>query len=283
MKINEYYRTQFRRENVIKLVILSFFRIFASGARLLLEVFIRKNFGERYFRLSYVLFLTIILSLLPFWLKDMQQKWTSQQAESEVEYTFQENFDQEQVQETVPQTQPVSSSKWPGWGYTLWYIYIAVFLGFGIKHHLDKKKYPSVFDFEKFSLSAGEAQEYMSKVPFFKEANRRNRECYIEPALFLVIGLVLAVIGQYIGWLLIICSIFYSASYYGAYMDGDNFIMDKIDEMIVNEAMMDDFVTGQDYRSKKGSVTRAQRPNGEEFRQQVLDSIIKDDEVLTAQ
>lgn len=282
MKTNEYYRTLFRRENVIKRLILSFFKIFASGARLLLEVFMHKNFGERYFRLSYVVFLTFIFSLLPFWLRDMQQEWSSQEETSEV-YTFQENFDQEQVPAAVPQTETSSSTKWPGWGYTLWYVYIAAFLAFGIKHHIDKKKQPSVFNLERFSLSSGDLQDYMLKIPFFEQANRRDRECYLEPAVFFVIGLPLAIVGQYVGWLFIICSIFYSASYYGAYMEGDNFIMDKMDEMIMNKAMMKDFVKGKDYASNSGSVTRAQRPNGEEFRQQVLDSIIKDDEVLTAQ
>lgn len=283
MKTNEYYRTQFRRENVVKLLILSFFRIFASGARLLLEVFIRKDFGERYFRLSYVLFLTLVLSYVPFLLSDMHQEWTSQEAESEVAYTFQENFDQEQVPATVPQPTTTSSTKWPGWGYTLWYVYLAAFLAFGIKHHLDKKKQASVLDFAKFSLSTGELQPYMSKVPLFKEADRRNRECYLEPALFFVIGLLLAVIGQYVGWLIVFCSMFYSASYYGAYMDGDNFIMDKIDEMISNQAMMNDFVHGKNYTGSKGFVTRAQKPNTEEFRKQILPSIIKDNEPLIAQ
>ena len=52
MQKNLYYRAIARRENMFKLLLLSFFNFFSSYARLLLEVFTRKNFGERYFRLS---------------------------------------------------------------------------------------------------------------------------------------------------------------------------------------------------------------------------------------
>jgi hypothetical protein len=283
MKANEYYRTQFRRENVVKLLILSFFRLFASGGRLLLEVFIRKNFGERYFKLSYVIFLTIILAYLPFYLKDKQQQWASDSIETEASYTFEENFDQAQAPVAAPSKETTSSTKWPGWGYALWYVYLAAFLGFSIKHQLDKGNELSVFDFKKFSLSSGQPQDYMARIPYFKGANRRIRECYLEPALFLIIGFVLAVIGQYIGWLLIICSMFYCASYFGAYEEGDNFIMDTIDEMIANKAMESDFVQGADYAEQDSFVTRAKRPNGENYRRQILPRIIRGNDTLTAQ
>ena len=52
MTKNLYYRTVFMRVNSIKEIILGFFLAIASYPRMLLEVFTRKNMGERYFSLA---------------------------------------------------------------------------------------------------------------------------------------------------------------------------------------------------------------------------------------
>src|SRR5580698_10190152 len=70
MKKNLYYRDTLRRENMLKVFILSLFSLFASYPRLLLEVFIRKNFGARYFKLSSALTVAFLLAFVPYlWVK----------------------------------------------------------------------------------------------------------------------------------------------------------------------------------------------------------------------
>lgn len=63
MKKNLYFQTMFQRTNGIKMIILDFFLSIASWPRLMIEVFIRKNFGERYFSLAAAITITVILFL----------------------------------------------------------------------------------------------------------------------------------------------------------------------------------------------------------------------------
>ena len=66
MKKSLYYEHVFRRTNAIKEFIYSFFLAIASWPRLLLEVFLRRNMGERYFSFSTAVILLLILCWLPF-------------------------------------------------------------------------------------------------------------------------------------------------------------------------------------------------------------------------
>jgi hypothetical protein len=174
-----------------------------------------------------------------------------------------------------PVAAPVEPSFWAG--YTVWYLFLVAFLLLSIKHHLDQKREPSVFDFQKFSLYGGSLQSYMLKIPFFKTEDSRFRECIVEPLFFMAVGIVLILLHQYLGWLLVICSIFYSVSYISAYEAGDNFVMDRIDEMISNQEMEKSFVDGVDADDTRGFTFRGYRPEREEYRRALLPSIITDD------
>lgn len=273
MKKNLYYRSLHRRENLIKKFFLSLFAFFASGSRLLLEVFIRKNFGERYFKLSAAILLTIQFGLLPLLLVFIQKQFPSEHDINIADYDFLEN-------EAAVASSPMASA----WSqYITWYIFLAAFLAMSIKHHLDMKKQPSVFDFQKFSLFSGDYQNFVWKLPFFKATNPRDRECYLEPLLFLIIGIPLVLLDQHVGWLIIICSIFYSMNYISDYESGDNFVMDLIDEKMSNEEMEKNFVEGLDPSATRGTNFRGRKPSNKEYRRQLLPSMIVDEDVLIAE
>lgn len=273
MKRNLYYQTIYRRENLFKHLFFSFFNLFASSARMLLEVFIRKDFGERYFRLSSAIILTAELIAFPLLFVYFDTHFASG-----AEYAGEDLYNFDETPSIAPQKAALS---WlPGIEFLLWYVFAAAFLYFSIRHYQDKKRQPSVFDFEKFSLSSGVLQDYVWKLPLFKEVDLRDRECFLEPGLFLAAGFLLAVIGQYIGILLILCSLFYFVSYWRAYSEGDNFIMDHIDEMIVNQDLEKNFVNGMENPediNNTGFVLRAQLPNGNILRRQLLHRMIEDD------
>ncbi|WP_294293588.1 hypothetical protein [uncultured Chryseobacterium sp.] len=266
MQKNLYYRSLMRRENIIKKFFLSLFDFFVSGSRLLLEVFIRKNFGERYFRLSAAIILIIEFGLLPFLLVFLQRKFGSSTQETQITDVWSD----EPATVADPTADP---SLWTG--YIGWYAFLGLFLFFSIKHYLDKKRQPSAFDFEKFSLSSGELQSYTSRIPLFDTKNRRLRECFVEPLFFMVIGIAFLLIHQHVGWLLVICSLLYSSNYIAAYESGDNFILDIIDEQILNQEMEKDFVDGEE---DDISEFRARRPVGKEYRRKLLPAIVVEDD-----
>jgi len=51
--------------------------------------------------------------------------------------------------------------------------------------------------------------------------------------------------------LFMVCSIFYSLSYFAAYKKADDFILDQLDEMIMGEEMEDAFVD-DNYNNERG-------------------------------
>ena len=280
MTKNLYYRDTFGRENMFKVFFLSLFSMFTSYPRLLLEVFTRKDFGERYFRLSSAITLVVILGLLPYGIKQMAASWGG--GEMAVEnYSYDEGYGDvaQQAQNVQPMTE---SGLMPA--YIGWYVFLAAFLLISIKHYMDNRRSPSAFNFKRFTLSSGVVHPVISniKIPGL-ESNIRFIECYLEPALFFGAGILLALIGQTLGWLLMVCAFFYCMSYLAAYRSGDNFIMDKIDEIICNESLEKAFVDDGSLVDTRGFQFRGSKPQDTQLRRKILPLMTGEDDILAAE
>lgn len=253
MQKNLYYRSVLRRENLFKVFILGLFGSIASYPRLLLEVFFRKNFGERYFNLASAIYLTLILAVVPFAAKGLMRY-----------------FDDDG-----------SSSFWMH--YATWYIFLGLFLLKSIQHYQAMKRTPSVYDFARYSLSSGSTHPQFFKVQIPGiNPDRRNIEILLEPGLFFILGIVLWLIGQKVGILLTICSIFYSFSYQLAYHNGDNFVMDKIDEIICNEELKKAFVDDVHEDETRGFRFMGRRPENPEMREKIMPLMLEKEDVFDA-
>ncbi len=253
MKKNLYYRTVFKRSNALKEGLLAFFLAFCSWPRLLLEVFIRKNFGERYFSFSTAMTVAFILALLPLiYLEAYSRLFRSSEG-----LTFIGHF-------------------------TTWYVYLAGFLYMCFQRNEEIKHLPSVFDFGRFSLSTGEIHPRFRELTFSGvPATIRTIEIWLEPLPFAIGGFLLWIFGQPIGFIILVSSIFYSLSYAGAYHQGDHFIMDKIDEMICNEEMVSAFVEGRDSSETRGVSFYGRRPADPETRRRLAETFV-DENVVEA-
>lgn len=253
MKKNLYYRAVLRRENKFKIFLLSLFWGLASSPRLLLEVFIRKDFGERYFKLSASLTIAVVLGLWPYLPSVL------------VPYAFGREGDS-----IMPD-------------YLLWYVFLAGFLFMSFRHHRDQQRNPSVFDFKKYSLYAGKINPFFFGLNFFGiKPDVRLVECWLEPAGFFLLGLFLNMIGQTLGGLLIFCSIVYGGSYMAAYFIGDNFVMDKIDQIILNEELEKSFMDDMGEDETRGFRFVGRKPEDQELRRRVFDHMTEKDEVFQA-
>ena len=65
-----------------------------------------------------------------------------------------------------------------------------------------------------------------------------------------------------------------------AYTIGDHFIMDKIDEMICNEEMVNSFVEGRDSSETRGFSTYGRKPTDPETRRRLADAFMEDTEEI---
>ncbi len=274
MKKNLYFRDVVKRENALANWFFNLFMGFNSSVRLLIEVFTRKDFGERYFRLSAALSLSAILAALPFGIRMIKNHYATASAMARTDL-FNEA--------ATPQTNILpDQSLMPG--YLGWYIFIALFLLVSVKHKRDMMHNPSVFDFSKYSLSSGKINPLFYKITLPGiQTNPRWVECVFEPGVFLVAGILLALIGQSLGWLLITCSVLYGMGYVATYRIGDNFVMDKIDQMIINENLEKAFVLDAPEDETKGFRFRGAKPETEDMRRQILPLMTQpDEEILEA-
>ena len=151
------------------------------------------------------------------------------------------------------------------------------------KRRAEIKRQPGVFDFAKFSLSTGviDPRFYTLEIPGIN-SSPRNISILFEPLPFFLVGAILAFFGVGIGFLLIASSICYSLSYAGAYHLGDEFVMDKIDEMICSEEMVDSFVNDRPASETKGFEAYGKRPANPEFRRKVVDSFFDKEDFAEA-
>lgn len=271
MKKNLYYRDVIQRRNPLTPWFLSWFNAFSSSSRLLLEVFIRKNFGERYFNLFSVIVLALSLAILPVLFVEIPTLLGGSMNPN----TFggMGGFEGVNVQQ--------KSSYMPQ--YLGWYIFLVAFVGMGVKHHLDNKHNPSVYDFAKYSLCSGDINPifYKVKIPGVK-TDTRVVECLIEPLSFFILGFALWFLGQHLGSLLMFMSICYSLNYLGAYINGDHFVMDKIDQIIINEEMEKAFVNDDDEEKTRGFRFRGQKPETDKMRRQILPLMMEEEEIIIA-
>ena len=252
MKQNLYYQAMRKRENPIKQFILNLFSAFSSYPRLLLEVFIRKDFGERYFNWGSAVVATFIFAVIPYIFSGMVAM-IRRRMETGAEFLSH---------------------------YGLWYLYLAAVLFMSYKRWREIKRKPGVFDFARFSLSHGRINPFFFNLPFLgKRPSVRMVEILFEPGLFFLAGILLWLFGQGAGFMLVLCSISYCFSYWADYKAGDDFIMDIIDQRILNEDMEKDFFESDPHPyDQRGSEPRFRRPTSKADWHTIIDAIIVDDE-----
>lgn len=250
MKKNLYYAAVFQRKSVIKSFLISIGVLFASWPRLIIEVFLRRDMGQRYFNIMSSIFLFFLLG--PWGLKI-------------VSLLFPDYY-------TPPFLEMIKDRP-------SLFLFDLAFLGFSIKRYLEIRLKPGVFDFARFSQSTGIPLEIFRDINLFgKPATIRQVSIILEPALACIVGIVFLLCASPVGSILVICSIVYSLSYYADYSLGDDFVIDKIDEMICNEELSKSFLEGRGPEETRGFQAFAQAPTNEDFARQVVDSFIVDKE-----
>jgi hypothetical protein len=255
MKQTLYYRNVMRRRSVVLERFYDFVVGMASIPRMMLEVFIRRNFGERYFKLPVALFFAVLIYFLPALIHFIEL----------LLFDMSGGYDDEFLE------RPMQIKKSGINPYLTWYIYIAAFIGFSILRYREVRRNPSVFDFARYSLYGGDINPIFYKVKILgKTPSVRTVETYLEPLPFLLLGVLLWLLGQKLGILLTVFSLFYSFSYMAAYYAGDNFVMDKIDQKIISEELSATFLRGEHENEKRGFRFLGDIPESEETRRKIL-------------
>lgn len=266
MKKTLFFHSTTKRAVAIRSTIVSFCLAMGNYPRLLLEVFIRKNFGHRYFTIADAIILAVTVSIIPV-LSFIKYKLMF------VIYASKFNINQE-----MPFFSWFDFAK----SYLLWYVFVGYFLWVSYQRKKEIKVNISEFDFAKFSLYSGDFHPKLLKVkvPFYKQTTIRQLQIIVEPALFLAVSFVLIIFGQPLGWLLFICALIYSGYYAGAFAIGDSYVYDMIDNMIINKNLEKVFVHDATADDAQGFRTEVTKPADKNFRKELVDFMLEEEAVL---
>lgn len=235
-KTNIYYQTFYGRNNKLKQAILSFFYSISSPYRLLVEVFLRRRMGIRYYSLFFSICIVLFMLFAPLLIPFIKR-------------------------------QEVGIFMLEQWG---WYLFTFAFGFFSYKRYKEVRVKHGEYDFEHFSLSAGFRLPFIENLKFRgKPLSVRVMNIYAEPLLTAAAALIFFLLGQVmIGILLLGCAIIYSLSYAAAFEIGRQIILDYVDDNICNRSLADVFMN--DKPSESGLEFYGVKPTSEEVRKGVV-------------
>lgn len=204
--MNTDIRATSMRSNKLMTLILKFFEPLYSYSRLVLELFIRRNMGWRYFSWPAVYTLAAILVILPMAFYKIVE--------------FQMSFFDHYINQARLDAFKVR--------YILWYPFVGVFLVMAFIRSREIKKAEIMYP-NRSTKYAGDTYITVLLIKFNIKASSRMIETFYEPAFFFIIGFVLVLFNQSLGTLIMFASFFYRLSYVQAYVKGDHFIADRKD------------------------------------------------------
>lgn len=244
-----YFRNTFPFVSIIVPIILWVLTFVTHYPARITEVFLRKNFGQRYYSIEAPILIFIIMSIPLFiWITKGQYMYIEMMGFS--------------------------------W---FWILFSFVFLGFAIKRNKEINTELQSFDDSKYTLYTGDElslwYRFENKLPrlFKKDTFYYNIERVYEGGLFVIIGIVLLIIpfSRAVGLLLFISGCSYIITMYIRFKVARDFILDKIDERIYNEDLNDAFMND---KSKRGFRWNAPLPDDPQFRETIADSLIDQDD-----
>ena len=214
----------------------------ASYCASIVEVFLRKRFGERYITLRQSIIIFLVINFIFPWIDDF----------------FRLRIGDD--------------------GQFFLTLFSLVYLGFAIYHRREITRYGSAYDFKRFSLSDGESADFwykrvIGKRIFGIEITIYTVQVVLEPAIPVLIGIILLITDytMLVGILLIFCGLAYHMRNFSQAQHGRNWVLDNIDKQISNQMTYDVFIGKKPKKETKGVYFPVDLPKDEETLKSLYD------------
>lgn len=244
MKAHQYFRRiQPFNAFITPIIFASVLALTLFPARVV-EVFLRKNFGERYYNLE----IPIILFIMMFW---------------PVVYTLYHDVE--------------------SYYNSFFGLFALIFLGVSIKRYREIEKTQQLFDDSKYSYYSGDMHPKWSwlekKFPKL-DVSSYKIERFLEGLVFILIGMVLMIFpfSFSVGFLLAFCGLAYLIQIHFRYLASRHMVLDRIDEKIINEQLYNAFVNDRPPEDTQGFRWSGSKPGDRALREEVYELMTADEE-----
>ncbi|MEM6721114.1 MAG: hypothetical protein AAF611_17425 [Bacteroidota bacterium] len=240
---NIFVETHFGKPNLIVALLKDFFLFIAIYGSSVVEVFLRKRFGERYFSLSH----SVILIFLILYFGNFLSKVLN------IENSF-----------------------------IILIIFMIIYLGFSLKHRMEISKYGTTYDYKRFSLSNGEIASFWNKLigqsAYGVKISEYSVRVVLEPAIPFIVGFILSFFSLFalVGITLMLSAICLAIKNFMQAQIARNWVLDIIDNKIANETKHDLFITGKSSRETKGVYLPIELPKDKQTRQYLYNTFEKE-------
>ncbi len=263
MESSKSFHLVLTRQNMLRPIWHGFVLMFSSWPSLVVEIFTRRKFGERYFSLASCFTTIGIVLFFTVWFTDWQV-WLWRSMGYGVQYSDVRGGNASKI-------------------VILIFAAIALFVSF--RHKREIKRQGKTLDMERFSQSGGIGCSYWYRLyeilpswladryPVHEETLLR----FYEPISAILVGLVCTILPftRILGLVLIVCGTFYYWRSSVSYAQGRHLVLDMIDKLILNEEMEAVFVNDAPPEEHSGVFVMAPRPESQDMRQALYDAMQK--------
>ena len=230
------------RVNLFYAFIIGSLASLSSWPASIIEAFMRRKFGERYFTLSTCLSIFIIMLIGGVAMAD------------KIGYAY----------------------------FITWFIFAGIYLWFSIRHRLEIKKYGTAYDFERFSLCDGRIHKFWWQIIGKEyggiKVNRYLVHVLLEPAVPVLVGFIL-IANPYtraVGTLLMVCGILFAFRSFVKAQSARNSVLDIIDDQITAQYQREVIMEEKPMEETAGLYLPIELPTNPELRGKIADHLEAD-------
>jgi hypothetical protein len=255
-KRNIFFEIHSGRTNIFKELFIGLILFISSYGASIVEVFLRRKFGERY--ITFAQSITIFI-FLPTIVYQFNQFF----------YGLFILFGATRYRSTSELNTQI----------LYLYLFLLIYLIASIIHRLEIKRYGTTYDFKRFSLSDGQVHPLIAKLIGKKflgvKITMYTVVTLLEPLVPIIVGIFLATIAplKMVGIVLIISGLLFGLRNFHKAQQGRNWILDNIDKKILSEMQYDIFIKQKPQNETKGVCLPVELPDDKEIREALYHAV----------
>lgn len=290
MKTEHYFQITYNHKTEMGRKIIAFIGAIAYFPSLFIKIFLRKNFGERYFDfvsaaalgIALLFPIVIYLAYLIYFPSSPQGAASMMMGQNAPDMGMFQGMGNPQAMPTPPQRNDTGETVFASLNIASYLIGWLFFVVTCYRSYKKKKRSMFAYDFNRFSYYSGEPRIPWKK--FKMGGNPFKIEVVNEGGLFLFIGVLIVLIPglNFLGILFMVTGFCHMVSQYSRYYLGRQAMLDKIDMLILKENLVKVMIESKEPADANGVEFPGGLPRSKEERTKIYRTLFnREDDFVT--